>query len=179
MAEREPLNTPERESVPEQLAEIAAERLQQIENAVETGGANQAERVEVAREKLEKQPEIDSQKAEAKAHATSGLDRRLNYSHTLTSLQRHLKPASRAFSKFIHTPVVERTSEVVGSTVLRPSVTLGATLTALIIGVFFYATARHYGFGLTGSEMVFSLLIGGVIGVIVELFYHFIKGFRR
>ena len=53
-------------------------------------------------------------------------------------------------------------------TVMRPSVTLGATWTALIVGVVFYWTARHYGFRLSGSEMILALIVGGLLGAGLE-----------
>jgi hypothetical protein len=52
--------------------------------------------------------------------------------------------------------------------VARPSVAAGATWTALIVGAVFYFTARHYGYMLSGSELLFSFVAGAVIGLAVE-----------
>jgi hypothetical protein len=86
----------------------------------------------------------------------------------MRSVQQHLSPASRNFSKFIHTPAVEKTSEALEQTVARPSVTLGATWTALIVGGLAYFVARHYGFHLSGSELLFSFIVGAIIGIVGE-----------
>jgi hypothetical protein len=129
----------------------------------------QAEQLEAARGKLETTPEPQAKASEREAapHATK-LDKESAYWDTLRSVQRHLKPVSRSFSKVIHSPAVERASEVAGATVARPSVTLGATATALLVGGFLYITARSYGYSLSGSEFLLSLLVGGVLGILAE-----------
>lgn len=129
------------------------------------------EQLETARKAVERQPEQQQPKSEreaAPAHPITRLDRAINYKHTLKSLQRQLSPSSRAFSRVIHAPVVEKVSEVAAKTVFRPSVTMGASLTALLVGGLTFFTARSYGFPLSGSEFLFSLLIGGVIGIALE-----------
>jgi hypothetical protein len=96
------------------------------------------------------------------------LNPKLNYTQTLASIQRRLAPASRTFSKVIHTPAVEKASEALETTVARPSVTAGATWTALIIGSIFYFTARRYGYALSGSEIELSFLVGAALGLVIE-----------
>ena len=143
---------------------------------------NKAEReheVEAAREVIDRQAEPAPSEHETRpkpAAAPTRLDLDRAYRETLGSLQRHLKPASRAFSRVIHNPAVEQTSEVVGKTVARPSVTLGATSTALVVGLAAYITAKRYGFTLSGSELILSLIVGGLIGIVLELI---IKALRR
>ncbi len=53
-------------------------------------------------------------------------------------------------------------------TVARPSLMLGTTWTALIVGSIFYLTARHYGFTLSGSELLFSFVVGALLGLVLE-----------
>jgi hypothetical protein len=129
------------------------------------------ERLRTARETLKHQPEIQApahEKENEPHQPVTKLDRVMNYRHTMKSLQRDLKPVSRSFSKFIHAPVIEKMSEVGAKTVFRPSVTLGASLTALMVGGVAFITARRYGFSLSGSEFLFALLLGGVIGAFLE-----------
>ena len=136
-------------------------------------------KAEAAREVIEHQAEstpAEHDHAPKPAGAPTRLDLDRAYRETLQSLQRHLKPASRAFSRVIHNPTVEQASEVVGQTVARPSVTLGATSTALIVGLASYITAKRYGFTLSGSELILSLIVGGIIGVVLEFI---IKSLRR
>lgn len=173
--EHEP-KTPERSA---EIAEAAGEALKRIEHTAETVGENAAEKIEAAREVIEKQAEAPAPVAEkeaAKKHHPTHVDKQASYWQTVRAMQRRLKPASRQFSEFIHKPTVEKTSEFLGKTVMRPSVTLGATSTALIVGGFFYLTARRYGFALSGSEILLSLLVGGLLGIFIEAI---IKSTRR
>ncbi len=168
--EREPKPADNLEMVSPELEAEARERLANLEQGPETVQAP-GERLDSARRQIERQPEQDSTESERahqpKPHPTK-FDKAAAYHQTLASLQRRLKPASRTFSKVIHAPAVEKSSEIVGKTILRPSVSLGATLTALVVGGFFYWSAKHYGFALSGSEFIIALLAGGVIGLIVE-----------
>lgn len=171
MSEHEPkspesfdaIKAAERFHAPEQH-ELTSEQL-------ETNRHEQKEQLEQARNSLDQQPEPQARMAEqtkAPAHHPTRLDKESAYWDTLRSVQRHLTPASRRFSKFIHSPKIERTSEVASVTIARPSVLLGATTTTALLGGFLYVTARLSGFSLSGSEFILSILVGGVLGLIVE-----------
>lgn len=155
-----------------ELEKMGQERREQLtETKLEQQPDQHTERAEQAREaisKHENQPTPAEQENKPVAHHPLLLDRALNYKQTLASLQRQLSPASKSFSKVIHQPAIEKTSEVLEQTILRPSIALGATTTAFIVGAFFYLTARHYGFALSGSEIILSLVIGAIIGLTVE-----------
>lgn len=174
-------DTPEHSKSPEhsaELAEAAGEALKRIEHTAEVVGENAAEKLVAAREAIEKQAEAPvptAEKEATKKHHPTRLDKKSSYWQTVHAMQRRLKPASREFSKFIHNPSVEQASDVVGKTVLRPSVALGATSTALIVGAFFYFTARQYGFLLSGSEFIVSMLVGGILGTILEFSFKAIR----
>jgi small-conductance mechanosensitive channel len=181
---------PETESRPDQnensqaeLEALGRERLKELDEAApEAAAENQAERAEQARETLanhEVAPTEPMARADQETPTSTladTLDRVLNYRQTMASLQRRLSPASRNFSKVIHNQAVESTSEALEKTVMRPSVALGATWTALIVGLIFYLTARHYGYRLSGFEMIAALIVGGILGVILEGLSRF---FRR
>jgi len=98
-----------------------------------------------------------------------------NYRDTLTSVQNRLSPSSRAFSKVIHTPAIERSSELMERTIMRPSIVLGTTWTAFIVGLVFYLTARWYGFQLSGTDMLLALLGGALLGLTLEGLWYFIR----
>lgn len=175
--------TPEHSRQPERSAEIeqaAAEALKSIERSAEVVAENTAEKIEAAREMIEKQAEVQvvptTEKEAPKAHHPTKLDKTRAYWDTVHAMQRRLKPASRRFSKVIHNPTIEKTSEFASKTVFRPSVTLGASATALIVGGFFFLTARRYGFALSGSEFVVALVSGAIIGLMLELLT---KPFRK
>lgn len=134
--------------------------------------ADRSRNVESARAKIESQPAAEKHEAGSEHSSrrfASGIDRKAAYAHTMASIQHHLPTASRAFSKVIHNPAVEKTSEAVGKTVMRPSVTLGATSTAVLVGGFTYFLAKHYGYAISGSTILLSLLIGGIVGALLEL----------
>lgn len=160
----------------EHHAELAAEREGRLEalqnNRPEKSGETAQERAEAAREIIhrhEQTPEpVEREAAPARHHLPQLLNPRLNYEQTLASVQRRLKPLSRGFSKLIHTPAIERTSDAVGSTIARPSVAAGSTWTALVVGLVFYFTARRYGYTLSGSELLISLVVGALLGLVLE-----------
>lgn len=168
---------------PEQSAEFNQAELEarpEISQSGERAHESEADRnqqVEQARHKVERHGERPVPKGEqAPKQPHSGMHRRQAYAETMRSLQSHLKGPSRTFSKVIHNPVIEKTSEALGQTVMRPSVTLGASSTALVVGALTYLVAKRYGYSLSGSELLFSLLIGGVIGLLIE---GVLKLFRR
>ena len=100
------------------------------------------------------------------------------YNETLTSLQNKMTPGDKAFSKVIHNPVVENTSEALENTIMRPSVVMGTTWTAFIVGLIFYLTARYYGFKLSGSEMLLALVGGAALGLLIEGIWYFFRSRR-
>ena len=159
----------------ENLEALAAERSVEKEHKLEAN-ENKEQQAEAAREKIEKHAVVHKQAEIAPQTASTPYERLRAYLHTLASLQHRLKPSQKRFSRFIHVPLVERTSEALAATVARPSVSLGATVTAALVGGFFYITARQTGFRLSGSEFIFSLLIGGLLGFAIELA---LKSLRR
>lgn len=96
------------------------------------------------------------------------LDPKVNYEHTMMSLRQQMSSGERLFSRFIHNDSVEAVSSVLAATIGRPSILLGATVGGLVFGASLYIYAREYGLMLTSSEIIIGLLIGGLIGLIVE-----------
>lgn len=179
--ERQPQSQETIKNNSEELEQLAnqPERHEQLVESAE----KQHEQVEQARETIEKQAETAAKVTEVTkepAHHPTRLDKLASYKETMASLQRHMSPASRRFSKFIHNPVVDKTSEALGNTVLRPSFSLGATTGMLLVGGAFYFVARQQGFMLAGSEFWIALLAGGLIGLLLEFIYKvIIKLFKR
>jgi hypothetical protein len=168
------------ESTPEISAAELEHKLEQLSNkpeheSTEGSKVKQAEMAREAIAKVEPVSKRSEQEAAAPTHHPTKIDKQSAYSDTMRSMRRRLKPAGRAFSKVIHNPVIEKASEVAAATVFRPSVTLGATATALLITGGLYLTARHYGFAISGSEFIFSLIIGGIAGFLIELIGRFTK----
>lgn len=172
MSAERPTNTPESQSNTPDLESPRAEKLAELNEAFKDAEPTEAseKRAEQAREviKRETQPPAPAAEQAAPAPRPSYFSHHLNYQQTLASVQRRLPSASRAFSQVIHTPVVEKASEVLEATVARPSVLLGSTWTALIVGTIFYLVARHYGYSLSGSELIFSFVVGALLGLVGE-----------
>ena len=91
-----------------------------------------------------------------------------NFKQTMTHIRKDMKPASRAFSKVIHNPVVEKVSAVAGSTVARPNLILAGALGTIILCSIIYFVAKTYAYPLSGSEAIATFIIGWVIGAIIE-----------
>jgi hypothetical protein len=165
--------TAERIASSPDLETARAEKLAELNEAfktAETAESNE-KRADKAREVIHQQTEQAPPPAEAAAPAPARpayLNHRLNYHQTLASMQRKLPELSQAVSRIIHAPAVEKASEVLESTVARPSVLLGSTWTALIVGTIFYLVARHYGYALSGSELLFSFVVGALLGLAGE-----------
>jgi hypothetical protein len=170
--EHQPQPTESNETAKAELAAIAKERLEELQTTPEAGAEHQEKRAEAAREVINKHEDAPEPapvaEAAPKPTFAARLDHALNYRQTLASVQHKLRPASRAFSQVIHTPIVEKTSEALEKTVMRPSVVLGALWSALIVGSIFYFFARHYGFNLSGSEMLLALVGGALLGLLLE-----------
>jgi hypothetical protein len=175
----EHLRGPEHSSA--ELEAAARERMDQLRHHENKEADNPDRRAEAAREVIHRQEQAPrpEQPPAAETHKPHHrlLNPHLNYAHTLTSLQHRLKPAARTFSKVIHAPIVERTSDALENTVARPSVAAGAGWTAFIVGAIFYFTARHYGWALSGSEMILSFIVGGLLGLLIEFIWRSL--FRR
>lgn len=169
-----------------ELEHVAKEQLKRVEHSHEhesSEAKQKHELAEKARETIKKTetPAAHKEAGEPTSEPTtfSGISRRVNYEHTMKSLQRSMKPASRSFSKFIHKPTIERVSEIAGSTVFRPSVSLGATTTAVIVGGYVYLSARSYGFSLSGPEIILAFIAGGIIGLLAEAMIKLIRQATR
>jgi hypothetical protein len=172
--EHQPRPSESNERSQAELEQLAKERLEELSANPEAAAEHAEKRAEAAREVIHKQEQAP-EPAAAQAEQDTGrpgfaarIDHALNYSQTMASIQRKLSPASRRFSRLIHQPVVEKTSEKLERTVMRPSIVAGATWSAAIVGLIFYITARTYGWTLSGSEMLMALLMGALLGLLIE-----------
>ncbi len=92
--------------------------------------------------------------------------------HSFNTIMHHVRSnmskPEQTFSKFIHRPMVEKTSEALGKTIARPSGVAGATVAAFIGLLSIYSIAKFAGFELSGSEMPLLLLAGFGFGLFTE-----------
>ena len=129
---------------------------------------NSEEHIDAIRQQVEKQAPMQqeahhSKTEHQKAHPVI-VNKQLKdmaFSRTMVRTRKKLSSPSRAFSKVIHTPVVDKTSEFVGKTVARPSGMLAGAFIAFVgTSTLLWAT-RHYGYTYN-YLMVILLFVGGM-----------------
>lgn len=180
MANQEKLNSQsvERLEISENQIEQQQEKLhQKLEREIKPD--NRAEKMKGARNELEQQFSREkkgnksrqpSQTAPAKKpiKKASKQQKKTAYKKTLTTIQKQMNPTERTFSKVIHNPVVEKTSEVVGNTIARPAPLFAGSLSALILTALVYLISYHFGYLLSGFEWIATFIIGWTIGMIID-----------
>jgi len=164
------------EKVPEFLdrkAEKALESHEEVENNIEKA------RTEAQQEAISGD-EVSSGEKKAKGSDSPPprVSRKESYIHTMKVVRSEMSAPARAFSKVIHNPVVERTSEAVGNTIARPNAILSGSLFAGFAVLTLYLVARHYGFALQGSETIIAFVLGWAVGIMFDLLRGMITGKR-
>jgi len=160
----------ELERARERAAEKAPERsVEQSVVEAKEAAAKAEKKAEKAVVSVEKRRDTPAQRR-AKAKAS--------YKKTMKETQDHMKPAQRSFSKVIHNPAVEKSSEVLGNTVARPNAILAGSLSAFLLGLGIYLVARHYGYPLSGSEMIAAFILGWAVGLLFDYLRIMITGKR-
>ena len=92
----------------------------------------------------------------------------ISYERTLRRIRRRLNPAERSFSRFVHLPVVEVTSDVFGKTIARPSALLYGGVFALIGSGLLLMTASRNGFEYNYLMIVLLYVLGMVTSYVVD-----------
>lgn len=134
------------------------------------------EAMSVERGSAEKQRKEPSSPARRRHGVVSTQEKKTNFKKTMKRIQEDMPPAKRAFSKFIHNPVVEKTSEVVGSTVARPNGILAGAATAFFLVLLVYLVAKHFGYPLSGFEVIGAFIVGWLLGNLYDFFKVMITG---
>lgn len=164
--ELEGANLENRERISEELAE-KAEKSPDRKNEQKQALHEALDRAETKNNK-EEQPTVERPPADEPIKTLSQKNLDIRFNQTLEHVRKDMKPASRAFSKVIHNPVIDKTSEVIGRTVARPNLILAGGIGTLTLGLAIYLVAKHYGYVLSGFESIGSFVIGWAIGIIIE-----------
>jgi len=168
-----------------QSAERRSEELRSKERTVESPRDAEATADRLKDEAMESAVSREAGGAEKKRPSDSPARRRggiskaekkTSYKKHMADVQRELTPASRAFSRVIHNPTVEKTSEIVGSTVARPNAILAGAVSAFILTLAVYVIARNIGYTLSGFETIAAFIIGWVIGIVYDYLRLIITG---
>lgn len=178
----------------EQLSEAAAEQAEKIRQKYEQAGehiTDNEHRASAERVKVEalfsKERSAGEQKtggepsgvAKAKTKMVSKETKKVAYQKTMTHIQSEMNPVSRNFSKIIHTPAIEKTSDFIGNTVARPHAILAGSFTAFLLTLSLYTLARTMGFALSGFEMIGSFIIGWILGITFDFLRVMVTGRTR
>jgi len=135
------------------------------------------EAVSVERGSAEKKgKEASSSPAKRRHGVVSKKEREASYKHHMKQLQSELTPSQRAFSKFIHNPVVEKTSDAVGATIARPNAILAGAVVAFFLVLGVYVVSKFYGYTLSGFETIGAFIVGWVLGLLYDFFKVMITG---
>lgn len=185
MSEKLSQNPERHERTPEALEQAGADRRAELEaqheQAAEKNKEQDVEKLSrEAHEKATVEEEAKSERSPAEKRKDTPLPRKLqekvNFNRTMQEARTHMSAPSRTFSKVIHTPVVEKTSEVVGSTVARPNAILAGSVAAFILTLGLYLIARYYGYPLSGFETIGAFILGWVIGILFDYLRVMITG---
>lgn len=177
--------SPERSEKPRDH-ERAPEVLDRKNEVLNESREQQEKNIEKARDEVNKEAisgrEVSNGEDKPKGEdspAPKYRSRKESYNHTMQTVRSEMSAPARAFSKVIHNPVVERTSEVIGSTVARPNAILSGSLFAGLAVLGLYLTARHFGFELRGSETIIAFTLGWAAGIVFDLLRGMFTGKRQ
>lgn len=169
--QQEQLDTKELEQIGEAQREALREKLERSpernhETTVESARAEALEQASVA-EKERHEERLDTHTPEHKRTITKK-DKEQSFNATMREVRTQMSPMNRAFSKIIHQPAIEKTSEFIGNTIARPNAILSGSLTAFLFTASFYLIARFNGYPLSGSETIASFVVGWCVGLIID-----------
>lgn len=126
------------------------------------------------KERAKKENDVETKQKDAASYTKA--EKKAVYKKELKNVRAQLPRGSRTFSKVVHNPVVEKVSDATAKTIFRPSALIGGALTGLALGVAVYILARYYGYVIPNLTLVLLLVVGALLGVIVEFI---VTRFRR
>lgn len=166
------------EALEQSAAEVkrsAAEKLEQRSEresaSVERAQDEAREQLSEALEQAESQQASQEQKREPEKRRDllTKADRQASFDNTMKVVQSQLSTPSRAFSKVIHNPAVEKVSEAAGKTVARPNAILAGSIAAFVFTLAIYTLAKINGYPLSGAETIATFFGGWVIGIVIDI----------
>lgn len=171
----------------EQLEEAGAEKRAELERQLERNAEKSTgedlesarhEALELAQTKEDEQPP-EAEKPESRTVSPTKDVREASFKQTMHHIQKDMSPASRAFSKIIHNPTIDKASEALGKTLARPNLVLAGAIGTILIGSTVYFIAKKYGYVLSGFEAIGTFILGWAIGAVIEFARVGIKNRQR
>ena len=120
----------------------------------------------------------EQQRAERQRQASPAAQQE-RFDKTMAAVQSQLSPSSRAFSKVIHNPTIEKASEVTGNTVARPNALLSGAIAAFVLTLAIYLIARFNGYPLSGAESIAAFALGWLCGLAFDFVRMMMLGRRN
>lgn len=143
-----------------------AEKLDEIRSKIETESKGKNEQEESPTNKLDKD---HTKKDDDQRILVNNELKDISYRRTIKKTQAKLSPTSRAFSKIVHQPTIEKVSEISGKTIARPSGILFGGIFSFIGSSFFLWAARHYGYRYNFLLFILFFVGGFFLGLAIEL----------
>jgi len=131
----------------------------------------QAERAKVQIERNTKKSKNKSTKNSKNTSKHSILTKKQqneSYKRILKRAQSELNLSDYLFSKVIHNKFIEKTSDIISSTIARPnSILIGAFL-SFVLTLAAYTISKNIGYKLSGFETIAAFILGWIIGIIYD-----------
>ena len=159
-------------------AELGGEKLESGEKKAERARAEALESA-VSVEKGGAEKSRASKEPAAAPRRRGGIskkEKKASFERTIKHVQAELPATERTFSKIIHTPVIEKTSEVIGSTIASPNAILSGAVVAFFAVLAVYLLAKNLGYVLSGFETIGAFIVGWLIGILYDYFRVMITG---
>jgi len=93
------------------------------------------------------------------------------YKKVLSQARKQLSPSERTFSSVIHSPTIEKASDIGAKTVARPSGILTGGIVAFVGSSVLFYMSKHYGYRYNPFVFIALLVIGFVAGLLLELVF--------
>lgn len=90
------------------------------------------------------------------------------YHRTLLRVQKRLSAPMRVFSKVVHSPAFDKSSEVASKTIARPSGMLGGAFFAMVGTLGLYWLTQNYGYEYNYLLAIVLFIGGAIIGLTIE-----------
>lgn len=173
-ASLEKLRESSQDALREKLEKSAERRHENREQDARHEALEQASAIEKDVSKTEKKAESAHERRPATKR-----ERAASYDRTMDEVRSQLSGPSRTFSNFIHNPTVEKVSDAIGGTIVRPNAVLSGAVFAFLFTLALYLIARLYGYQLSGTETIASFVLGWAVGLIFDYVRLLVLGRNR
>ncbi|MDB5179961.1 MAG: hypothetical protein JWN12_593 [Candidatus Saccharibacteria bacterium] len=161
----------------EKNIESKSEHVESGEKAAEKARVEALETaISVERGSAEKKTKSGDAPAPRRRGGISKKEKTASYKKHMKQVQAELPAPERAFSKIIHAPIIEKTSEFIGGTIARPNAILSGAVVAFFLVLAVYIVAKNLGYVLSGFETIGAFIIGWIIGILYDYFKVLVTG---